>query len=317
MTDDDGATDTVTKTVTVTLPPNVAPNAAFTSNVNDLAASFDGSGSADPDGSIESYAWDFGDDDTGTGASPTHTYDASGTYSVQLTVTDDRGDTDTVTHDVTVSAPTVFGSDDFGRTVSPGWGTADRGGNWSIPSGSSRYSVGSGVGKVNLTAGAGTTALLPSISATDMETKVSVSIDKASTGGGQYVSVIGRSVGGVGDYRAKVRVLSTGAVSLSLVKMMGTTETALTTTTVSGLTYTAGDTLNIRLQVVGTGPTNLKAKVWKSTAAEPDSWTTTVSDSTSGLQAAGAAGLYSFLSGSATNAPVVISYDQFWAGVPE
>ena len=157
--------------------------------------------------------------------------------------------------------------------MTTGWGTADRGGNWTIPSGASRYSVGSGVGRVNLTAGAGTTATLPGVSATDTETKVSVSMDKASTGGGQYVSVIGRSVSGVGDYRAKVRVLSTGAVSLSLVKMIGTTETALTTTTVPGLTYTAGDTLNIRLQVVGTSPTNLKAKVWKSTAAEPGSWT--------------------------------------------
>ena len=69
--------------------------------------------------------------------------------------------------------------------------------------------------------------------------------------------------------------------------------------------------MNIRLQVVGTSPTNLKAKVWKSTAAEPGSWTLAASDSTSELQAAGAAGLYSFLSGSATNAPVVITYDQF------
>ena len=94
-------------------------------------------------------------------------------------------------------------------------------------------------------------------------------MDKASTGGGQYISVIGRSVAGAGDYRAKVRVLSTGAVSLSLVKMVGTTETALTSATIPGLTYAAGESLNIRLQVSGTSPTSLKSKVWKSTAAEP------------------------------------------------
>jgi large repetitive protein len=158
---------------------------------------------------------------------------------------------------------------------------------------------------------------LSGVSAMDAETKVSASMDKASTGGGQYVSVIGRAVNGAGDYRAKVRVLSTGAVSLSLVKMLGTTETALTTTTISGLTYAAGDTLNIRMQVTGTSPTSLKAKVWKSTTAEPASWTITASDSASELQAAGSAGLYSFLSGSATNAPVVISYDDFWVGIPQ
>jgi PKD repeat protein len=303
--------------VTVTRPPNVAPNAAFTSSVNDLTASVDGSGSEDPDGSIETYAWNFGDGSTGSGASETHRYDASGTYMVRLTVTDDRGDTDSVTHDVTVTAPTVFGRDDFGRTVASGWGAADLGGSWSIPTGASRYSVGSGLGKVNLTAGAGTTATLPLVSATNAETKVSVSTDKAPTGGGQYVSVIGRSVSGAGDYRAKVRVLSTGAVSLSLVKTVGTTETALTSTTISGLTYAAGDTLNIRLQVAGTSPTNLKAKVWKSAAAEPGGWMLTATDSTSDLQAPGSAGLYSFLSGSATNAPVAISYDNFWVGVPQ
>ena len=303
--------------MTVIEPPNAAPNAAFTSSVDDLTANVDGSGSDDPDGTIESYAWDFGDDSTGSGATATHRYGASGTYTVELTVTDDRGDTDTITHDVTVAAPTVFARDDFDRTVTTGWGTADRGGNWSIPTGASRYSVGSGVGRVNLTAGAGTTATLPGVSAADTETKVSVSMDKASTGGGQYISVIGRSVSGVGDYRAKVRVLSTGAVSLSLVKMIGTTETALTTVTVPGLTYVAGDTMNIRLQVVGTSPTTVKAKVWKSTAAEPGGWTSSTGDTTSELQTAGAVGLYSFLSGSATNAPVVVTYDNFMAGVPQ
>ena len=317
VTDNDGATDSLTKTVTVHLPPNAAPHAAFTSSVSDLTVSVDGSGSADPDGSIESYAWNFGDGSTDSGASATHRYDASGTYTVRLTVTDDRGDTDSVTHDVTVTAPTVFGRDDFGRTVATGWGTADRGGNWTIPTGGSRYSVGGGVGKVNLTAGAGTTATLSLVSATDAETKVSASMDKASTGGGQYVSVIGRSVSGAGDYRAKVRVLAGGAVSVSLVKMIGTTETALSSTTISGLTYAAGETLNIRMQVTGTSPTSLKAKVWKSTATEPASWTLTATDSASELQAAGSAGLYSFLSGSATNAPIIISYDDFWVGVPQ
>ena len=41
--------------------PNQAPTAAFTSTVTDLAASFDGSGSTDSDGTVASYAWDFGD----------------------------------------------------------------------------------------------------------------------------------------------------------------------------------------------------------------------------------------------------------------
>jgi len=54
---------------------------------------FDGSGSYDPDGTIVTYAWDFGDGNTGTGATPTHTYEQDGDYLVTLCVTDDDGAT--------------------------------------------------------------------------------------------------------------------------------------------------------------------------------------------------------------------------------
>ena len=67
-----------------------------------LVVSFDASASADPDGSIASYAWDFGDGTTGNGAATTHTYTAAGTYSVTLVVMDDAGATDTWTTTIRV-----------------------------------------------------------------------------------------------------------------------------------------------------------------------------------------------------------------------
>ncbi len=81
---------------------NRSPVAAFTSSAVNLVASFDGSGSADPDGTVASYAWKFGDGSTGTGVSPSHTYAAAGTFQVELTVTDDKGATNAVTKSVTV-----------------------------------------------------------------------------------------------------------------------------------------------------------------------------------------------------------------------
>ena len=42
---------------------------------------------------------------TGSGVTPAHTYAASGTYTVKLTVTDNSGGTGTVSHDVTVLGP--------------------------------------------------------------------------------------------------------------------------------------------------------------------------------------------------------------------
>lgn len=84
-------------------PPNQAPVAAFSlspaSGTAPLPVSFDGSGSADPDGSIVDYAWDFGDGDTGSGQTTTHTYTTPGTYTPSLTVTDNDGATDTAVAD--------------------------------------------------------------------------------------------------------------------------------------------------------------------------------------------------------------------------
>jgi PKD repeat protein len=86
-------------------PANVAPTAAFSVSAADLTATLDASGSADPDGSIASYAWDFGDGSTGSGKVVTHTYAAAGTRTVRLTVTDDKGATSSTTLSITVAAP--------------------------------------------------------------------------------------------------------------------------------------------------------------------------------------------------------------------
>lgn len=52
---------------------------------------FNGSASVDPDGTITSYTWNFGDGATGSGATLFHSYSTSGVYTVTLTVTDDKG----------------------------------------------------------------------------------------------------------------------------------------------------------------------------------------------------------------------------------
>ena len=88
--------------------PNVAPTAAFTSACTNGSCQFDGSTSVDPDGSITSYVWDFGDGTSpGTGVNANHVYTASGTYQVTLTVTDNRGATATVTIPRDVVVPNV------------------------------------------------------------------------------------------------------------------------------------------------------------------------------------------------------------------
>jgi hypothetical protein len=71
--------------------PDQPPTASATASCSGLGCSFDGTASSDPDGTVASYAWDFGDGTTGTGATPTHGYAAGGTYTYTLTVTDNQG----------------------------------------------------------------------------------------------------------------------------------------------------------------------------------------------------------------------------------
>jgi PKD repeat protein len=86
---------------------NQPPTASFTSTCTDLACTFDGGLSNDPDGTIVDYTWDFGDGTppVSTGVTPTisYTYAAAGTYTVTLTVTDDGGLTGATSLAVTVA----------------------------------------------------------------------------------------------------------------------------------------------------------------------------------------------------------------------
>jgi len=86
-------------------PENQDPIASFTSSCTDLACSFDGSGSSDPDGTIDAWSWSFGDGATDSGATINHSFADAGTYNVSLTVTDDDGATHATSQNVTVSAP--------------------------------------------------------------------------------------------------------------------------------------------------------------------------------------------------------------------
>ena len=113
VTDDKGATDSTTKIVNVTETPNQSPTASFiaspTSGIAPLEVSFNGSNSSDSDGSIISYAWDFKDGETGNGETISHTFSSTGGYNVELTVTDDKGATDSTTKEIVVISGTIVG----------------------------------------------------------------------------------------------------------------------------------------------------------------------------------------------------------------
>jgi chitodextrinase len=84
------------------LPPNKAPIPVFTSSCTDLTCSFTDR-SVDLDGNLTAWRWSFGDGTSSSDRSPSHPYSAPGTYSVSLTVTDDRGASRSTTAILTVN----------------------------------------------------------------------------------------------------------------------------------------------------------------------------------------------------------------------
>jgi PKD repeat protein len=76
------------------LVPTADPNGPYAGLVGE-PIDFDGTASEDPDGTIVSYDWNFGDGASGIGPTPTHSYDTAATYDVSLTVTDNDGATNT------------------------------------------------------------------------------------------------------------------------------------------------------------------------------------------------------------------------------
>jgi PKD repeat protein len=105
VVDDAGDSAAATREAEVVAPaPDVPPAAWFEFACADLTCGFTDR-SYDTDGSIASQHWTFGDGAEATGATPTHTYGAAGTYHVAVTATDDRGSATTTARDVTVTAP--------------------------------------------------------------------------------------------------------------------------------------------------------------------------------------------------------------------
>ena len=135
--DNAGATATTTQLITVApanqpQPPVANPGGAYTGTVG-TPVQFNGSGSSDPDGTVTGYLWNFGDGTTATTVSPTHAYVAAGTYTVQLTVTDNSGMTGaaqtTATIIVQTPPPPVGDGAALYQTYCSGChGTAGRGG---------------------------------------------------------------------------------------------------------------------------------------------------------------------------------------------
>ncbi len=107
IVDDEGASDHKRTMINVNTRPVANAGPAVFADVGEDAY-FDGTESYDPDGTLVSYLWNFGDGSaTSTALSPIKPYVSAGNYLVTLTVTDNEG----LSHTDTTEA-TIYGSVD-------------------------------------------------------------------------------------------------------------------------------------------------------------------------------------------------------------
>lgn len=218
----------------------------------------------------------------------------------------------------------VFAYDSFNnRTVSGGLGTAVTGGAWNITSGSSRMSVNNTVANLELASGGDLdSAYLSPTTTADVNLTGQISFSNVpDNSSGARAMLIARRVGTNLEYRARLRVWqetsnwcdynceSNYRIGAAFTRLSGSSTEAVmgseTTlpydydtycTTDCGTTGSGPMNLMVRVAISGTSPTTLKLKVWRKNYAEPSSWTVSVTDSTAGLQAAGAVGIVGHLS---------------------
>jgi len=86
-------------------PGNEAPDARFTSNCAALLCNFNDASTDDV--GVAGWTWTFGDDGSSSDQDPIHEYAVAGPYSVTLTVTDEEGETSTITRQVVATNPVV------------------------------------------------------------------------------------------------------------------------------------------------------------------------------------------------------------------
>ena len=206
--------------------PNRPPAAAFTANVHQLPAAFDAAGTSDPDGTVASYAWDFGDAlrrRRRGGVARLRSGRQLRRRPHRPRQRRRRGNRSrSRSRSPSRRRTLAIAADAFGRT-------AAQAGALLTPAGSGRppargnYSGGLGR-RIHDAAHCGRLApgVLSGVSAPAANVQAKASADKIASGGGMFLGIIGRKAG-ADEYRAKLKISATGSASLYLTSVVGGT----------------------------------------------------------------------------------------------
>ncbi|MFD6069445.1 hypothetical protein, partial [Amycolatopsis lurida] len=200
--------------------------------------------------------------------------------------------------------------DQFGRTVSNGWGTSDTGDSWTRFSGSAGdFSVSGGKG-IHVVTVANTHRLtyIPGLLFRDVEIRATCSSGDANVTGG-VLAPLNLVVGGLSTSDYFMLTVTIDAAEVIYVRLNHVDGTSIAPTTALAFPNT-GQTLAAALQLEGQ---SLRGKVWDAAGPEPYEW-----DIEGGFQldqyidrAPGWVGIRSATGTGNTDLPVTYSYDNF------
>jgi hypothetical protein len=203
----------------------------------------------------------------------------------------------------------VLAEDDFSSPSQDAWSSAPKGGDYALEGPANDFAEQSGVGTIRTPSGEERGATLSDVYARDIDLRVRVQSDRAAEGGNQFIFITLRELGGATNYRARVRFDTAGSVWLQFARTTGgATELLGTDTRLADLAYTPAASLWVRAVAVGGQTTTLGLKAWPDGQSEPDSWQYVATDADQRLSKSGAAGLNTYVSAQATNAPVTFGF---------
>lgn len=210
-----------------------------------------------------------------------------------------------------VGAPLV--SDDFSRVSAGGWGSAPVGGAYKTSSPAAFSATGDAGTMALPRPGTSLTAALPSVTAGDVTTAATIDVPRLPSGGNGVFAGVQTRVSGGNYYQANIRVNAAGAMTLTIIRVNGSTANQTTVgkeiRVATGVK--AGASVRLEFRATGTNPVHLQARAWLNGTAQPD-WQSVADDSSAQrVTSAGSLAAWSYVSGSTAAQPV--AFDQLTA----
>lgn len=203
---------------------------------------------------------------------------------------------------------TVAVADNFTRTVSSGWGTADTGQSWAVSGTASDWSVSSGAGRLSFpTANVARAARFASPhNFLDIDAQFTVSAPAVMTGASTVYALQTRYIDGSNHYLLSCELNPAGTITAKIRRVVGGTSFVLATLAdIPGLSYAPNQ--KIRVRVIHQG-VDLRVKIWPDGSDQPDAWAVTAADDT--FPDAGLIGIYLWcVVGNTNTKPLVIAVD--------